>query len=175
MANFDDHFDALILKEGGYVLSDHPHDRGGKTFAGISERAHPDWKGWKLLDEGAMDVELKPEVYALYKAQYWDPLRLSELNSSETAEVLLSCCVLSGAGTAAALAQASAQVEIDRVIGSKTLRAINEMSPREFCAIFSLARIARFRAVARKYPEQKVNLVGWINRVLNELAEMEIV
>ena len=35
--------------EGGYVND--KDDRGGETYRGVSRRYHPNWSGWKIVDE----------------------------------------------------------------------------------------------------------------------------
>lgn len=74
MSAFDRAFTDLILVERGY--SDHPSDAGGRTMYGITEavaRAH----GWK----GEMKDLLLETAREIYKAQYWDTLRLDEVAS----------------------------------------------------------------------------------------------
>lgn len=48
------HFENYIIStilghEGGYA--NHPADKGGETYRGISRKANPDWVGWKYIDE----------------------------------------------------------------------------------------------------------------------------
>ena len=168
MAEFLDHIEALIVKEGGYRLTDTPGDRGGQTYAGISRRSNPHWPGWAVIDAGG-----EPErtvVHALYKTDYWDPLQLDEIDSGDLAEMLLSSSVLSGPGRAAILGQSAAGVEVDGRFGPVTVAAVNGMAWSLFEARFTLARIARFAGIADRDPSQRKFFRGWVNRVLREVA-----
>lgn len=65
-------FQRLIMIERGY--SDHPSDTGGKTMYGITEavaRAHG-------YDGPMADLPLET-ARAIYRAQYWDTLKLDEI------------------------------------------------------------------------------------------------
>lgn len=65
---FDEAFRRVIGEEGGYTND--PRDPGGETRWGISKRAHPELDIATLSLEGAR---------SLYRAEYWDAHRLSEL------------------------------------------------------------------------------------------------
>ena len=168
MANYNIHIEDLIKKEGGYRLSEHPNDRGGKTFAGISYRSNSDWSGWELLNQGKKD-EAAALAVDLYKRRYWDALRLDQVRSEEVAAVLFSCCVLSGPRFAIRTAQRVAHSPADGLIGPNTITAINKVDSEKFILAYAIARIAHFKAICAKDRTQLVFLVGWINRVLREL------
>jgi len=68
---FAEAVDDLLVIEGG--LSDNPKDRGGKTKHGISSRWHPDVDIDNLTVEGAVKI---------YREEYWNPNRYSELPKS---------------------------------------------------------------------------------------------
>ena len=59
-----------IAKEGGYKLinSSKKGDRGGRTYAGISERANPKWEGWKIIvnSPSINTFQLRDAVHACY-------------------------------------------------------------------------------------------------------------
>ena len=48
MANFEDAYKKLLIKEGGYVHDS--DDSGGETYRGISRRYNPTWEGWDIID-----------------------------------------------------------------------------------------------------------------------------
>ncbi len=60
-------------------------DHGGHTYCGVSQMAHPNWIGWKILAEYAPDYKdlpvkiLKVHVISLYKEHYWDRIQGDEL------------------------------------------------------------------------------------------------
>ena len=170
MADFSKHIDTLIQKEGGYVLTDHPTDRGGKTYAGISERSNPNWEGWSLLDNGASIDLMYRAVKKRYFDNYWNPIRGHEIESDDIAELMFSCSVLSSPRRTIRLAQMAVEVKVDGSMGPNTIRAINEIRPIELFEFkFALARIARYAAICNRDRSQKANLLGWLNRVFQEL------
>ena len=168
MANFHEHIDALLKKEGGYVETNAEHDRGGRTYAGVSHKSNPDWLGWALLDAGKID-EAKVQVGLVYKNNYWNPLRLDQVNSKIIAETLFSSSVLSGPRTALKLAQRVVGTPDDGLIGPQTLSAINAADPEKFVLKYALVRIDRFVKIVGKNRSQLKFLRGWILRVLREL------
>lgn len=95
MSAFDRAFEDLILIERGY--SDHPSDAGGKTKYGITE-AVARGNGW------TGDMKDLPLEFAqgIYRAQYWDTLRLDAIAelSERLARELFDTGVNCGIGTA---------------------------------------------------------------------------
>ena len=169
MANFAEHIEKLIEKEGGYVDHTVKGDTGGQTFAGISRVHNPGWEGWKLLDRG--QTPSPSTVHAFYKPRYWDVMRLDDIKGYSRADVLFSSCVLSGPRTATRLAQAAADATVDGSFGPNTVKAVNAVEEELFVLRFSMARIARFSRIVAKNRSQGKFLRGWINRVLHEAAE----
>ena len=51
MADFSKALKALMRAEGGYKLHKIRGDRGGLTYAGISQRSWKDWEGWEDAEE----------------------------------------------------------------------------------------------------------------------------
>ena len=167
MAKFEPLCEMVIMeREGGYHVTDNPNDRGGQTCAGISRRANPDWQGWRLIDSGVAptDSRVKSLIYALYRHAYWEVIRGDDIADAVMAQAVYSCAVLSGARTASRLAQRACGVEVDGFIGQHTLTAMNGMSADLFLAVFTLARIDRYRRIVKNDPTQRDFLLGWINR-----------
>ncbi len=168
MARFEKHIDALIRKEGGYKLVDVKHDRGGRTYAGISERSHPDWPGWAALDEGASPARMEGLVQAVYRDKYWNAIWGDDIDSDLVAEMMFSSAVLSGARRSVRMAQQCSGAESDGLMGPNTLKAINSMEPDLFEARFTLARIDRYRKICNRDRSQVKFLLGWLNRAMAE-------
>jgi lysozyme family protein len=72
--------------------------------------------------------------------------------------------------TAIRLLQVIVGATPDGVMGPVSLEALNAMEPRLFLALFSLARIARYRDIVTRDRSQGKFLLGWINRTLQEAA-----
>ena len=168
MSDFLPAFERMIVNEGGYRLHTVAGDRGGMTYAGISRRAHPGWTGWADLDAGA--IPESERVRAFYRANYWDRLRLDEVQSQRVARSIFDFGVNAGPGTAAKLAQIVVGVTPDGAIGPKTLAALNMADPDRFALAYALAKIARYRDIVTRDRTQAKFLLGWINRTLAEAA-----
>ena len=169
MASFEAHIGPLIEKEGGYKLTNHPNDRGGRTFAGISQRANPDWEGWAMIENGESPSAIEEATHRRYRADYWNPIWGDHITNEDVAEVMFSCAVLSGVGTSVGLAQMTTGQKMDRAMGPRTIAAVNSMDPRLFEATFALMRINRFREICNRDKKQRVFLVGWLNRLYDEI------
>ena len=83
MAEFLPSFERVLRNEGGYALHTVKDDRGGATYAGIARAFHPNWQGWRFIDQG----ESPPAdlVRQFYRSQFWQPLRLDEVTHQEVA------------------------------------------------------------------------------------------
>jgi len=164
MAEFLPSFERVLRNEGGYVLHTVKDDRGGATYAGIARAFHPNWQGWRFIDQG----ETPPAdlVRQFYRSQFWHPLRLDEVTHQEVAANIFDFGVNAGISTAAKLAQLVVGATPDGKIGAKTLQALNGIDPDLFVARYALAKIARYRDIVTGNRTQQRFLVGWINRVL---------
>lgn len=170
MASLEPILDVILSHEGGYRLTDHTNDRGGRTYAGISWRANKSWAGWDLIDNGEVDSEaLRGLVAQRYRERYWTPIRGDEIPSHELAMSLMSCAVLSGTHVAIKLCQMVLGLKADGVFGPRTMEAVVQIQPHTleealFDARFALARIARYSELVRRYPKQMAHFRGWVNR-----------
>ena len=169
MASFDRNIGPLIEKEGGYKLTNHPRDRGGRTFAGISHRANPDWEGWAMIENGESPSAIEEATHRRYRAKYWNPIWGDHIIDENLAECMFSCAVLEGVGSCVGMLQMVTGQTVDRAMGPKTLAAINGMDVKTLRMAFAMMRIDRFRTICNNDPKQDVFLRGWINRVFGEL------
>ena len=168
MAEFLPAFERMIVNEGGYVLHTVKDDRGGMTYAGIARAFHPNWPGWRVIDQG----ETPPAdlVRQFYRSNFWHPLRLDEVEHQDVAGNICDFGVNAGLGTAAKLAQLVAGTTPDGKIGAKTLQALNTIDPDLFVARYALAKIARYRDIVTKNRTQQRFLLGWLNRTLKGMV-----
>ena len=166
MADFEPAFKHLMDEEG-LTLSNHKHDRGGQTYAGIARKFHPDWIGWKYIDAG--DTPQTQLVRDFYHYTFWMPVKGDQIKSQKVATVLFCQFVNMGA-PAVKLAQAAAGVVADGKIGPKTLAAINECDESWFLNRYALAMVARYYAIGMKDKTQRVWWPGWFGRALRVAA-----
>ena len=170
----------IIRLEGGYKLHKVKYDTGGLTYAGITQRWHPDWPGWKYAQIAADetdDVENRGNAQAVaremvaefYCREYWQPLRIMEIQSNMSAFALFSSAVNMGKVRAVRMAQRAAGVTVDGIIGPATVEAINNSV--DFVPKFQPAKIARYTDIVYANREQEKFLLGWNGRVFREYQE----
>ena len=99
MADFNQAFDITMGHEGGYA--NNKLDTGGETYRGVSRNNWPDWEGWRLIDRLLMGVQsdqidvvlaksvaLQAMVPKFYKKEFWDVMRLDEVENQAIANEL---------------------------------------------------------------------------------------
>ena len=86
MADFLPAFEAMLLNEGGYKLTDIAGDRGGQTYAGIARKSNPNWPGWIYIDRG--DTPPASLVRAFYREEFWDRLCCDDIEIEAIARSL---------------------------------------------------------------------------------------
>lgn len=161
-------FEKMIVREGGYKLTNDPSDKGGMTYAGVARNRHPNWAGWPFIDRG--DTPPAQMVRDFYKSSFWVPLALDSVADQRIASTLFDFGVNAGTGTAAKLAQIVVGSTPDGKIGPRTIEALNAYPVDLFLAHFTLAKIARYRDIVRRDKTQIKYLMGWINRSLEQTA-----
>jgi lysozyme family protein len=177
--------------EGGYHNStgDNAADRGGETFKGIARNIHPSWRGWSKVDafkskpgfpDNALNnAEINSDVLWFYKLNFWDPMRLDELNDQAIANDLFDTGVNMGASVPARFLQRAINylnrnerdyrdISVDGRIGDVTLGLVNRMSQNDRRHVFNLINIlqgARYIEIIERNPTQEVFIRGWLERV----------
>lgn len=153
----------IIGLEGGAVETNHPADPGGRTFAGVSERSHPDWPGWESVGEGDRIGALR-QASTLYRDAYWDEVAGDEIGNQDVANAIMSAAVHMGPQRAVRLAQQALGVTPDGKMGPETLQILNRVPPNAFVDQFlSLAR-DETSGIVDANPSLEVFRRGWENR-----------
>ena len=148
--------DFTLHWEGG--ASDDPDDPGGPTRFGISQRQYPD------LDIAALTRE---EAVAIYHRDFWQKYAYGRISSEHIACRLFDLAVNVGPFRAhcmlqIALNRSGVRVNIDGIIGPRTLWAVNHHPvPGYVSAELRLAAIRYYVSLERDRYER-----GWIRRVL---------
>jgi lysozyme family protein len=146
----------VILKnEGGYV--NNPADPGGETNYGIAKRFYPD-----------LDIKnlTKDEAIKIYFKDYWSKMNLNGIVREDAVLELFDMGVNAGIRTAVKLAQKLVDAFADGEIGPETESMINEF-PADFVELYKCNRKMYYLSLARRKPELKIFLRGWLNRVDN--------
>lgn len=177
MANFEKAYKRVIGNEGGYA--NHPSDKGGETYMGVSRRFHPDWAGWEIIDEEKQkgkikhnsklkDVALDELVRRFYKAKFWDKIHGDKIINQSIADNFFDFVINSGQAVRRmqrALNETGQKVVEDNVCGPATINAINSADPLKLNFHFNEARRKHYRDLVIFDPSQRVFLSGWLNRV----------
>lgn len=131
MSAFEKALTRVLGAEGGY--SDHADDLGGRTNFGITE-AVARTNGFT----GPMQELTREQAAAIYKAQYWNTLRLDQVAAmaATVAEELFDTAVNVGVGKAGEFLQRALNafnrdqkdypdVKVDGVVGPMTISALH--------------------------------------------------
>jgi lysozyme family protein len=165
---------AFVLKaEGGYT--NHLADRGGPTNKGILQREYDQYRRHNGLPPADVRNILQAEVEDIYRRDYWLAGRCDRM-SWPVSLAHFDACVNTGVAQAAKFLQRTVGTRDDGVVGPLTLGALSSALERA-CPGALAARLARqripfYRALAKRAPEQRVFLQGWLNRVGVLVAEV---
>lgn len=112
--NFIHCIEVVLEDEGGLV--NNPHDPGGLTNFGISQRAFP-----------GVDIRhlTKDQAIQIYHDHYWIPFRCGDV-PPHLDLWFLTACVMSGGAVATKLLQQLAGCTPDGVFGPATLKAVQQ-------------------------------------------------
>lgn len=184
MANFEESYKIARGHEGGY--SNNPDDRGGETYCGIARKRFPDWQGWKIVDQyksagnlGALphDEALQDIIYGFYKNNFWDTLRLDEIEHQGVANELFDTGVNMGISVAASFLQKALNVlnrngkdygdlPITSTVGPLTVKTMNKHSrPSDVLKVLNCLQGGRYIDICLRDPTQEKFMRGWLTRV----------
>ncbi len=183
--HFETAFKNTMGHEGGYAND--PDDHGGETYKGISRKFHPQWKGWKEIDQLLAsghaksyidnDSFLLTQTKAFYKRWYWDKIKLSTIISRPLAEELFDTAVNQGRKTAIRYLQEALnllnnnekkykELKVDGIIGQKTIKTTNAfMWPKILVKCINGFQFMRYYNLATKDKTQEKFMFGWLKRV----------
>ena len=182
MASMDKVFDIMLKLEfnsPGNALHVNKTETG-YTFMGIYQKAHPHLSMWKKIDEVVAkhsklsdasielynNAGLLDEVKMFYKKNFWDRMRLDEIQDQHKANEMFVFGVNAGCGRSVRLAQIIVGTVADGLIGPKTIEAINAYDTDAFDTEFDSEEIKYYEAIVSNNPEKKIFLSGWKNRAV---------
>ena len=171
-ADFERALDFVLEVEGGYTND--PVDRGGATNKGILQRVYDIYRKAEGLRPADVRHILNIEVEEIYRDAYWLEGDCDRL-PWPVSLVHFDACVNVGVAQAAKFLQRTVSARDDGVVGPLTLGALTSAlereSPGALAARLARQRIPFYRALAKRDPEQRVFLKGWLNRVDALLAK----
>lgn len=159
----------IIHREGGLVFTNRPTDRGGPTFAGITQTSWDDYVAKSPTTAPCRSVEAltEPAVRKFYHDVFVDPLA-ERLTDVELIALVADCGVCHGKTRAARWLQSAIGAAPDGVIGPGTA-ALANVQPGAYASVLRtrLAFLAHIATDQRDLPggdPDAVNLPGWIAR-----------
>lgn len=156
---FDDAFARLMGHEGGY--SNNPADPGGETMWGVTARvARRQGYAGPMRD---LPIDTAKQIA---RAEYWEPLRLDDLNASIRFD-LFDACYNSGQTQAVRLLQRALGVKDDGILGPVTTAAAAQMDPGRLVARFNGWRLD----FMNNLPTWPTFGRGWAQRIAENLKE----
>nr|DAF12974.1 MAG TPA: Lysozyme [Caudoviricetes sp.] len=163
MDRFEKIFDYLLKVEGGY--SDDKNDKGGKTKYGIIEEEARDF-GYK----GNMQDLTIDFAKNIYLKKYYLGNKLDKVNNDKVALSICDWAVNSGKNgiknAQIAINQlTNANLDVDGIIGNKTLEALNAADPEKFLEVYHNLQRIYYRSKVETDKTQEDFLTGWLNRV----------
>lgn len=163
MDRFERILDYLLTVEGGY--SNDENDKGGKTKYGIIEEEARDF-GYK----GNMQDLTIDFAKNIYLKKYYLGNKLDKVVDDKVALSICDWAVNSGRnGTKNAQIAinqlTNANLDVDGIIGSKTLDALNAVDPGKFLEVYHNLQRFYYKGKVEADKTQEDFLAGWLNRV----------
>lgn len=163
MDEFDQAFAYVFLNEKGFV--DDSVDPGGATNFGVTRDLLTRYRGAQCTVQDVKNLT-ESEAKAVIKWAFWDPMKLDQLKSLPIKTAILDMAVNHGEGTATKMVQRAlgGHVEVDGVMGSKTITALNIALDHEFLFNFVAQIQDRYVEDVKQRPESIKFLTGWLAR-----------
>ena len=163
MDRFEKIFDYLLKVEGGY--SNDKNDKGGETTWGITKEEAREF-GYK----GNMQDLTKDFAKNIYLKKYYLGNKLDKVINDKVALSICDWAVNSGRnGTKNAQIAinqlTNANLDVDGIIGNKTLEALNSVDPEKFLEVYHNLQRIYYKGKVEADRTQEGFLTGWLNRV----------
>lgn len=144
----------VLQQEGGYGID--PKDPGGETNFGISRKSYP------TLDIKNLTID---EAKSIYKTDFWNACSCDQLPWGFSIAVF-DMAVNQGTKKAMRLLQIILDVDVDGIIGEKTIAAAHKANPRLVKKYLAM-RLVEYAHLMTINPALSVYGVNWSFRVLS--------
>ncbi len=121
----------IVKAKEGDVVTDDPTDLGGYSVYGIASKHWPNEpvilaaKKLFLKAKDIVPASLVPMCQAYYEREWWNKLRLNELNEQEIANKIFDTAINVGSPAAVKFAQEAAGVTLTGHMDDATINALN--------------------------------------------------
>lgn len=171
MSRFEAAAPVILAHEGGYV--DDASDPGGATKYGISLRFLRE-QGLDLDHDGDIDAAdvrglTKTAALAIYRERFWDAYGLDRIVDSQVATKVCDMMVNLGPKRGIrllqrALRECGEQVEVDGVLGPKSIVAVNRCEARELLLELVYQHAGYYNTLVAIKPRFEKYINGWRKR-----------
>lgn len=151
----------LIEREGGF--SNNPLDHGGATKYGITQQTLSWYRKGPVTVEDVRNLSLE-EAKAIYNKRYVDGPGFDKVPQGMVQSNLVDFGVMSGPHIAISNLQEALQVEVDGVLGPKTLAALAQSDLTALNISLCKKRCLMAARLCKKDPSQLAFLLGWLQR-----------
>lgn len=157
-------------EEGGY--SNHPKDRGGITYRGVTQRTFSAWLAANHQEDRDVITMTDAENRSLGFVIYWKGAHCEDC-PERSGCMHYDAAFAHGQANAMHLLQRALGVEVDGVYGPETERALSRANDLELLAGYFAARKAFYDRILFSDPSQQVFYQGWMNRLRDLKAALE--
>ncbi len=167
---FEEALDLLLKEEGGW--SNHPSDRGGATFNGVTQTTYDQWRAVKKLPKQSVRNAKADEIKELYNVMYWRAAGCDTLPSPVN-YLVFDGAVNSGPSRSVQWLQAALGVSQDGKVGPQTRAACVErvsQGDASFLLKVVMNRSDFLADLVKSKESQEDFLKGWWRRTLRVLA-----
>ncbi|MEO0623149.1 MAG: glycosyl hydrolase 108 family protein [Pseudomonadota bacterium] len=165
--SFDEAHQFTARWEGGW--SNHKDDPGGATMLGVIQRTYDRWRVGRGLPTRSVRHITKAEALAIYRDDYWQPVRGPEL-PAPLAVVVYDIAVNAGPGRAIRMLQGAAGAGVDGKFGPRTMAAVRtryERDPRRLLSEIGRRRLYHWSSLRHFNVFRK----GWRRRCCDLMIE----
>lgn len=153
-----------IIKKWEAGFSNNPNDSGGPTNKGVTLATFRQFYGQnKTVND--LKAITDAQWLNIFLSGYWNKVRATEINNQSIANIVVDWAWASGPDTAARKVQKIVGVDVDGIVGPKTLAAINAYNPQQLFDRIKAERITFVENLVKQRPKDSVFLTGWKNRI----------
>lgn len=161
MSSFDDACLVVQKHEGGY--SNDPDDHGGATNFGITMKDLATFRGHGVTEDDVKNMKFD-EAKLIYKAFYWDVMKLDQIYDSKLQTIFLDQGILHGPQSCIRIIQRVMKMPSDGIMGPLTIGAVNFTNSKIFAKKFIFWLQNSYVDICVNEPSQLRFLKGWIAR-----------
>lgn len=164
-----------ILKHEGYYAN-HPDDKGGETYSGITRRWNPEWQGWKFIDKAKPlhQCDSIGGIVQYYVLDYYLDIWIKEgfylLKDQRVANYVFDFRINGTIGTLItkrALIDLGFKIPLTNEMDEETIKVINRANKEIFLKKLRKRRINFYISIAQRDTTQKKFLNHWLERSNN--------